>query len=154
MKPATLLLTAAVVAANVIGNFALGWGMKHAPASSGPLSSLLEPFVLLGIALLIGWTLLRLRLLALADLSYVLPITAVGYVLNAVMGAAFLHESISPQRWAGTLLIVAGAALTSLTPPSTPIPVPVPERSDGLKSKPSDGLQSKRSDGLQSEFRP
>lgn len=119
MRPATILLTVAVIVSNVLGNFALGWGMKHAPATAGPLLSLLEPFVLLGIGLLIAWTLLRLRLLALADLSYVLPITAVGYVLNAVMGAAFLHESVSPQRWAGTLLIVAGAALTSLTPHAT-----------------------------------
>jgi uncharacterized membrane protein len=115
MRPATVLLTIAVVVANVIGNFALGWGMKHAPASAGPVASLLEPFVLLGIALLIAWTLLRLRLLGLADLSYVLPITAVGYVLNAVMGAVFLQEQISLSRWAGTLLIVAGAALTATT---------------------------------------
>ncbi len=119
MRPATILLTIAVVVSNVLGNFALGWGMKHAPAGAGPLLSLLEPFVLLGIGLLIAWTLLRIRLLGLADLSYVLPITAVGYVLNAVMGAAFLHETVSPQRWAGTLLIVAGAALTSLTPHAT-----------------------------------
>lgn len=122
MRPATILLTIAVVVSNVLGNFALGWGMKHAPAAAGPLLSLLEPFVLLGIGLLIAWTLLRIRLLGLADLSYVLPITAVGYVLNAVMGAVFLHESVSPQRWAGTLLIVAGAALTSLTPHATEHP--------------------------------
>ena len=129
MRPATILLTVAVIFANVIGNFALGWGMKHAPLDAGPVTSLLEPFVLLGIVLLIVWTLLRIRLLGLADLSYVLPITAVGYVLNAVMGAVFLHESVSPQRWAGTLLIVAGAALTSTTAP------PVPECSDGLPER-------------------
>jgi uncharacterized membrane protein len=119
MRPATVLLTIAVVVANVLGNFALGWGMKHAPAGAGPLLALLEPFVLLGIGLLIAWTVLRIRLLGLADLSYVLPITAVGYVLNAVMGAVFLQEHVSPQRWAGTVLIVAGAALTSLTPAAT-----------------------------------
>lgn len=119
MRPATVVLTIAVVAANVLGNFALGWGMKHAPAEAGPLLALLEPFVLLGIGLLIAWTVLRIRLLGLADLSYVLPITAVGYVLNAVMGAVFLQEHVSAQRWAGTVLIVAGAALTSLTPAAT-----------------------------------
>ncbi len=122
MRPATLLLTGAVVVSNVLGNFALGWGMKHAPAGAGPVLSLLEPLVLLGIGLLIAWTLLRIKLLGLADLSYVLPVTAVGYVLNAVMGAVFLHEHVSPERWTGTLLIVAGAALTSLTPHSTGTP--------------------------------
>jgi drug/metabolite transporter (DMT)-like permease len=91
--------------------------MKHAPASATPISALLEPFVMVGIVLLIVWTLLRMKLLELADLSFVLPITAVGYVLNAVMGAVFLHEHVSLQRWAGTLLIVAGAALTATTGP-------------------------------------
>ena len=117
MRPKTLLLAAVVVVANVAGNFALGWGMKHAPASATPISALLEPFVMVGIVLLIVWTLLRIKLLELADLSYVLPITAVGYVLNALMGALFLHEQVSMQRWAGTLLIVAGAALTATTAP-------------------------------------
>lgn len=117
MRPKTLLLAAVVVVANVAGNFALGWGMKHAPASATPISALLEPFVMVGIVLLIVWTLLRIKLLELADLSYVLPITAVGYVFNAIMGALFLHEQVSMQRWAGTLLIVAGAALTATTSP-------------------------------------
>ncbi|WP_321476376.1 EamA family transporter [uncultured Paludibaculum sp.] len=119
MKPATVLLTAAVVVLNVLGNFALGWGMKHAPASAGPILSLLQPFVILGIVLLIAWTLLRIKLLGRADLSYVVPVTAVGYVLSAVMGAAFLNEHVSLQRWSGTLLIFAGAALTGLTPAAT-----------------------------------
>ncbi|MBI5282002.1 MAG: hypothetical protein HY858_09995 [Candidatus Solibacter usitatus] len=118
MRPATLLLTAAVIVANAVGNLALGWGMKRVPDGAGPLLSLLQPFVLLGIVLLIVWTLLRIRLLGRADLSYVLPVTAVGYVLNAGLGAVFLHEHISAGRWAGTLLIVAGAALTGLTPPT------------------------------------
>jgi uncharacterized membrane protein len=115
MKLSHRLLTAVVVVLNVAGNFALGWGMKHAPAGAGPILSLLEPAVLAGIVLLIAWTLLRMKLLGLADLSFVLPVTAVGYVLNAAMGMAFLHEHISPARWTGTLLIVGGAALTGAT---------------------------------------
>ncbi len=119
MKASTLLLTATVIVLNVLGNAALGYGMKHAPASAGPILSLLEPWVLAGIALLILWTLLRMKLLGMADLSYVLPVTAVGYVLNAVMGAAFFAEHISPSRWAGTILIVSGAVLTGLTHPGS-----------------------------------
>ncbi|MGJ5820824.1 hypothetical protein [Paludibaculum fermentans] len=119
MKPATLLLTAAVVVLNVLGNFALGWGMKHAPAGAGPILSLLQPFVILGIVTLIAWTLLRIKLLGLADLSYVLPVTAIGYILNAVMGAAFMNEHVSLQRWGGTVLIFAGAAMTGFTPVAT-----------------------------------
>jgi len=111
MRVKTAALVAAVIVSNVIGNFVLGWGMKHAPAGMGPLRSLLEPAVLAGIFLLATWTLLRLQLLGLRDLSWVLPVTSIGYVLNAVMGAAFLGESVSAWRWAGTALIMAGAAL-------------------------------------------
>jgi len=93
--------------------------MKHAPAGAGPVTSLFEPWVVAGIVLLITWTLMRIRLLGEADLSYVLPITAVGYVLNAAIAAVFMHEVVSAQRWAGTLLIVAGAGLTAFTPPAS-----------------------------------
>lgn len=122
MNIRTALLLAIVVLSNVAGNFALTWGMKHAPLGAGPITSLLEPAAILGIALLIFWTLLRMKLLGLADLSYVLPITAVGYVLNVVAGAWLLGEKVSAPRWAGTLLIVAGAAVTSMTSARTEDP--------------------------------
>lgn len=115
MRPATLVLLAVVILSNVAGNFVLTLGTKGAPAGAGPVASLLHPLVVAGILLLIVWTLLRMKLLGLADLSFVLPVTAVGYVLNAIAGAVFLAEQVSPQRWAGTLLIVAGAALTART---------------------------------------
>jgi uncharacterized membrane protein len=115
MRPAVLALLAVVILSNVAGNFVLTLGMKSAPPEAGPIAALYHPLVIAGIVLLICWTLLRMKLLGMADLSYVLPITAVGYVLNAVAGAVFLHEQVSAQRWAGTLLIVAGAALTART---------------------------------------
>ncbi len=93
--------------------------MKQAPAGLGPILSLLQPWVLFGIALLIAWTLLRMKLLEWADLSFVLPVTAVGYVLNAILGAVFLHESVSTLRWTGTALIMAGAVMTGLTSPAS-----------------------------------
>lgn len=114
MRPRVWLLTAAVVLTNTIGNFALAVGMKGAPSSAGPILALLEPAVIAGILILIVWTLLRIQLFGYADLTFVLPVTAVGYVLNAWMGAAFLHEHVSARRWAGVFLIVAGAALTGL----------------------------------------
>lgn len=116
MNARALWHTAAVVLLNAAGNFALSIGMKRAPSASGPLLALLEPAAIAGIVLLIAWMLLRLRLLQFADLSFVLPITAVGYILNAAMGAAFLGEHVSLARWAGAALITGGAALTSLTP--------------------------------------
>lgn len=115
------LLTAFVVAANVVGNFALSWGMKHptgwAPTSIEPIDALLSPWVFLGILLLAVWTISRVTLLSWADLSFVLPVTSVGYVLNAVIGFAVLGEQISLLRWIGTAFILSGTILTAATPP-------------------------------------
>jgi drug/metabolite transporter (DMT)-like permease len=40
-------------------------------------------------------------------------------VLTALVGKFFLAEEVSPQRWLGTLLIVAGVALVGRTNPNT-----------------------------------
>lgn len=91
--------------------------MKHRLVGEGMLSALLNPFVILGIALLIFWTLTRITLLSLADLSYVLPVTSIGYALSALAGWLFLHESISAPRAMGIALITAGSMLVGRTVP-------------------------------------
>jgi len=75
------------------------------------LRAMFDPFVALGTIALILALLTRMALLSLADLSFVLPVTAVGYIIAAFLGKTFLHETVTPQSWTGTLLIVAGAAL-------------------------------------------
>jgi drug/metabolite transporter (DMT)-like permease len=112
----TWLFVVLVVLSNTLGNFLLGIGMKQ--PSAGLLASLLSPWVIGGILLLIFWTLARLSLLSWADLSYVLPVTSIGYVLNALLARAFMNETLSWERWAGTALITAGTVLTGLGRPS------------------------------------
>jgi drug/metabolite transporter (DMT)-like permease len=104
------------IALKAVGNLSLAWGMKHFPQtmSANPLPylrAMLDPFVALGIVALILALLTRMALFSLADLSFVLPVTAVGYIIAALLGKIFLHETVSPQRWAGTVLIVLGAVL-------------------------------------------
>jgi uncharacterized membrane protein len=116
----TRILTAVVIVANVLGNFFMSWGVRHRGAALGAsaleyLLVFLNPWVAGGVCLLILWLLARMTLLSWADLSYVLPVTSIGYVLTAIMGWAFLGEHISAARWAGTLFIVAGTALVGLT---------------------------------------
>ena len=117
----TRLFTALVVLSNVLGNFALSWGMKHVDLdAASPLAyikAIFHPWVLVGIALLTLWTLSKMALLSWADLSYVLPVTSIGYVLNALMGYLFLGETISAARWAGTFLIVGGTVVVGRTSP-------------------------------------
>ncbi|MGE5571327.1 MAG: hypothetical protein ACM3S5_20025 [Rhodospirillales bacterium] len=94
-----------------------------------------HPWVAAGIGLLILWMFTRLALLSWADLSYVLPVTAIGYVLNAVLGRLFLGEHISAARWAGTLLIVAGIALVGSTAVRTTAPRPPAQASAPSEEK-------------------
>jgi len=120
----TWTLTLIVVLAQALGNLFLSWGMKHQTADLGLspgdyIRAIFSPTVALGIVLLIIWLLTRMTLLSWADLSFVLPVTAIGYVLSAVTGKYFFDEQISWQRWLGTFLIVAGVALVGLTSPNT-----------------------------------
>ena len=54
---------------------------------------------------------LFLTLLSRAELSFILPLTAVGYLMSGSFAQYFLLENVSPLRWVGTLLIVAGVFL-------------------------------------------
>lgn len=115
----TLLLTCAVILFNAFGNLALAYGMKHRETVSvNPfdyIRALFDPMVAAGVAMLVLWLLTRMALMSWADLSFVVPMTAFGYVLSAVFGWLFLHEQVGVKQWMGTLLIFAGAALVSTT---------------------------------------
>ncbi|MCL4401228.1 MAG: EamA family transporter [Acidobacteria bacterium] len=116
----TRIFTILVVLSNVLGNFSLTLGLRRVGrlVSWSPLAyieALLNPWVAVGVALLILWLLSHMTLLSWADLSYVLPVTSVGYVLVALVGRYFLNEQISLARWAGILFIVTGVALVGRT---------------------------------------
>lgn len=112
------------LALRAVGNSAMAWGMKQVPERMAMNPALyvraaLNPFVAMGIVALILALLTRIALFSLADLSFVLPVTAVGYVIAVFLGKVFLHETVSRQRWLGTLLIFGGAALVSSTSRNT-----------------------------------
>jgi len=116
----TWICAVVVVFSNVFGNFFMKRGM---PAQlNGPLdyiAVLFQPWVALGVVLLIVLMMSRMALLSWADLSYVLPVTSIGYVLVAVVGRWLLHESITNTRWAGIALIMVGVALVGGGAPRT-----------------------------------
>jgi uncharacterized membrane protein len=120
----TRAFAAIVILSNAFGNLSLTWGLRHGAEelTVSPISflrAIFSPWVTLGICLLITWMISRMFLLSWADLSYVLPVTAFGYVLNALLGRLFLGEHVTPERWAGTLLIVGGIILVGLGNPHT-----------------------------------
>lgn len=83
------------------------------------VAAMANPWVLLGVVLLVVYFAAHTLILSWADLSYVLLVTSTGYVLTAALSRLLLDERVSLSRWAGTLLITAGAALVGSTAPST-----------------------------------
>ena len=84
------------------------------------IGALFHPWVALGVALLIAWTASHMALLSWADLSYVLPVTSIAYVLTAFVGKWFLGETVSLKRWTGIVLVTAGVIVVGLaSSPST-----------------------------------
>jgi drug/metabolite transporter (DMT)-like permease len=127
MKTAAVLFIAIV--SQAIGNVYLTKGMKAVAsaeaASDGGLTGAAgrflqvaleaaqNPAVLIGTLLLIVFFALYSAALSWADLSFVLPATAFGYVLNVAAGHYFLSEPVTRARWAGAAIITLGVVFVS-----------------------------------------
>jgi drug/metabolite transporter (DMT)-like permease len=82
---------------------------------------LANPWEIAGILLLLGFMACYMTALSWADLTYELPATAVGYIMMAVLARLFLHETVTPKRWAGILLITAGVGFVAGGPALTEV---------------------------------
>ena len=98
------------------------------------IAALGNPWVLLGIFCLTAFFSSYLTALSWADLSYVLPATALGYVLVTLFGKYFLHENVMPLRWLGVLLISCGVGWVTRGPALTK-PQPREARLHGRKEQ-------------------
>ena len=74
-----------------------------------------NPNILLGVALEAAFFVALLVLLSRSDVSFIWPLTAMGFVLTTLTAKYFLHEEVPPMRWVGVLLIMLGAGLITWT---------------------------------------
>ncbi|MFN0087127.1 MAG: EamA family transporter [Blastocatellia bacterium] len=120
----TLIVLFAAICAQTVGDVFLTRGMR----SVGEVDTLnparlfqigvqvfTTPEIWAGILILSLFFALYLAALSWADLSFVLPVTAFGYALNALMSWRFLGERVSLVRWLGTMVICVGVAVVSRT---------------------------------------
>ena len=106
------------------GDALLSRGMRSAPAIdmhhlTQLFSALANPFVIAGILCLLMFMWSYMTALSFADLSYVLPATAISYVWMVLLSIVWLHEHVSPQRWLGVVLIVIGVGVVAGSPSRT-----------------------------------
>ncbi len=120
------MVLAMVVCANA-GDLLLKRGMSTIGAVEFTASGLAHAFRLtvtnptiwLGILFLLGFMICYMTVLSWADYSYVMPAGAFGYAVLTFLAVIFLHESVSPRRWVGVILICIGVLLVGQTKPRT-----------------------------------
>ena len=124
LSPQRYLILLAVMLSAAVGDTMLSHGMRQVgPVSLAHLGLLLvamrDPWVIGGIVCLLGFFASYLTALSWADLTFVLPATAFGYVVVLLLSKFWLHEPVSPYRWAGVVLIVCGVGFVANGPSQT-----------------------------------
>jgi drug/metabolite transporter (DMT)-like permease len=120
VKTAWLLLS--LIACSSLGEVLSAKGMQQVGAVSLRPRALLQaigrmlrnPYLFVGVIFLAVSFFSFISLLSYADLSLVVPLTAVSYVTNTLGAKFFLGEQVEPKRWLGTLLVMTGVIIISL----------------------------------------
>jgi drug/metabolite transporter (DMT)-like permease len=124
LTPQRYLVLLCVMLTASVGDTLLSHGMSQVgPVSFSNLGLLFtamkNPWVIAGILLLLGFFASYLTALSWADLTFVLPSTAFGYIIVALLAHFWQHEHISLSRWLGILLIVCGVGFVANGPSLT-----------------------------------
>jgi uncharacterized membrane protein len=124
LKPSQYAVLIAIMLTASVGDSLLARGMVqvgHVDIHHLGLlwHALFNPFVDAGIVLLIGFFSCYTTALSWADLSFVMPATAFGYVVIALLGKFWLHEQLSLSRWLGIALIVCAVGFVAGGPSRT-----------------------------------
>jgi drug/metabolite transporter (DMT)-like permease len=121
MKTFIVLFLATLSAA--IGEVLMSYGMKRGGEIDLTvpsqwvgliLSVVRNPYVLMGVVLLAIFFFLYLASLSWADISFVMPLTAMSYIFATVLAKFALKEDVSWFRWIGTAIIVVGIIVVAL----------------------------------------
>jgi drug/metabolite transporter (DMT)-like permease len=133
MSLKTALMLALLVITATAGDTLVSKGMKQVgeitSASPGDLLRVAvraarNPYVVAGVLCLAVYFFSFSIILTWADVSQVVPITALSFLLTAFVAQHALGEHVSPQRWLGTFLIVIGVILVARSDGKAVSPVP------------------------------
>ncbi|MDE1162141.1 MAG: EamA family transporter [Acidobacteriaceae bacterium] len=127
LKPSQYAVLIAIMLTASVGDSLLARGMEQVGSVDfqhlGLLwKALFNPFIDGGILLLIGFFASYMTALSWADLTFVMPATAFGYVVVALLSHFWLHEHLSLSRWAGIVLITCAVGFVANGPSRTEHP--------------------------------
>jgi drug/metabolite transporter (DMT)-like permease len=102
-----------------VGEGLLSMGMRRVGGSELAgirfvLAAATNANVIVGTLLMMVFFGLYALALSWADFSFVLPITATSYLFGALFAHYVIHETVTPTRWIGTLIIMAGVVVVGL----------------------------------------
>jgi drug/metabolite transporter (DMT)-like permease len=128
LTPSQYGILAAISLTASVGDTLLSKGMSQVGAVdphhlSLLLLALMNPYVIIGIVLLIGFFACYTTALSWADLTFLMPATALNHVVIALLGRYWLHEHISWSRWAGIMMIMCAVGFVAGGPARTEHPV-------------------------------
>src|SRR5580698_1211350 len=96
-------------------------GLSHGLSAFRPaaiyrtiITGVRSPWMLLGIALMASAFFALLAALSIYTVSFVIPVTALSYVVGSFGSSTFLRERVSLFRWLGILLVAIGVTLVIL----------------------------------------
>jgi drug/metabolite transporter (DMT)-like permease len=136
LSPRQYFILGLVAVCAPLGDTCLSRGMTQMPSitlahPASLIAAVFTPWIAIGIALLIGFFASYLTALSWADLTFVLPATAFGNVIVALLSRYWLQEPISPERWAGIALITIGVSFVAQSPALTERPAaPLPQQTE------------------------
>ena len=71
--------------------------------------------VIVGVVLQASYFVILVSMLSWADLSFVLPLSAFGYLIQTTLAVIFLKEKVTSLRWSGIVIVVVGVFLISMS---------------------------------------
>jgi drug/metabolite transporter (DMT)-like permease len=124
LRPSQYAILIAVMLSASLGDTLLSRGMKQlGPVDFSHLGILVRALgnwsIDCGIVLLIGFFASYMTALSWADLTFVMPATAFGNVMVALLGHFWLHEPIPLTRWVGILLLTCAVGFVANGPSRT-----------------------------------
>lgn len=142
MNTKRYLVLLILVLGSTLGDVFLSHGMKQIGQITilrwhDLLFAITNPSIILGILLLLVFFASYLSALSWADLSYLMPATAFGTVLTALLARFTLREHISVTRWAGILLITFGVGFVARGPSLSVVSAPAKNTAGPTSERPN-----------------